>query len=78
MSLEASMTLLDPQTPPHVKHVIKLLEQSYFNEVRTMLRLPQPDLPAACNFAIAQVLAAVVSGISVTLYSLAEISRLET
>jgi hypothetical protein len=36
-----------------------------------MLRLPQPNhgLPAGCNFAIAQVLAAAVSGISVTLYS---------
>ncbi len=36
-----------------------------------MLRLPEPDhqLIAGCNFAITQVLAAAVSGISVTLYS---------
>jgi hypothetical protein len=36
-----------------------------------MLRLPAPhlDITPGCNFAIAQVLAAVVSGVSVTLYA---------
>lgn len=58
-------------TPKHVKSLIRSLENHYFIDVHTMLRLPLPahDLTAGCNFAIAQVLAASVSGISVTLYS---------
>jgi len=71
--LEANMTRLaiDPKTPPRVKQLIKSLEDHYFSDVHTMLRLPRPNhgLPAGCTFAIAQVLAAAVSGISVTLYS---------
>jgi len=62
---------IDPATPPRVKLVIQSLENHYFRDVHTMLRLPEPDhqLVAGCNFAITQVLAAAVSGISVTLYS---------
>ena len=61
---------LDSKTPPRVKALILSLENHYLSDVHTMLRLPQPDLGlvAGCNFAIAQVLAAVVSGVSVTLY----------
>lgn len=62
---------IDPSTPARVKRLIQSLENHYFSDVHTMLRLPEPDhgLTAGCNFAIAQVLAAAVSGISVTLYS---------
>ena len=62
---------IDPSTPTRVKRLIQSLENHYFIEVHTMLRLPQPDhyLTSACNFSISQVLAAAISGISVTLYS---------
>src|SRR5262249_20998612 len=62
---------LDPKTPPRVKSLIRSLENHYFSDVHTMLRLPEPDheLLAGCNFSLAQVLAAAVSGLSVTLYS---------
>ena len=58
-------------TPPRVKSLIRALENHYLSDVHTMLRLPDLDqgLTAGCNFAITQVLAAAVSGISVTLYS---------
>ena len=57
-------------TPERVKSVIRSLENHYFSDVHTMLRLPLPEqqLTAGCNFAIAQVLAAVISGVSVTLH----------
>lgn len=57
-------------TPARVKNLVRSLENHYFSDVHVMLRLPLPDqqLNAGCNFAIAQVLAAAVSGISVTLY----------
>jgi len=62
---------LDPKTPARVKQLVHSLENHFFRDVHTMLRLPEPDsqLTAGCNFAITQVLAATVSGISVTLYS---------
>lgn len=62
---------IDPAAPARVKSLMRALENHYFSDVHTMLRLPDPDqgLTAGCNFAIAQVLAAAVSGISVTLYS---------
>jgi hypothetical protein len=62
---------LDSQTPPHVAGLIQSIENHFFRDVHTMLRLPLPHegLSAGCNFAIAQVLVAVVSGVSVTLYS---------
>lgn len=57
-------------TPKHVKAVVQSLENHYFSDVHSMLRLPLPDqqVSAGCNFAITQVLAAVISGISVTLH----------
>lgn len=62
---------LSSSTPARVKSLVRSLESHYFSDVHTMLRLPLPnhELTAGCNFAIAQVLAATVSGISVTLYS---------
>jgi hypothetical protein len=61
---------IDPRTPTLVKQLIRSVEDHYLRDVHTMLRLPQTDhdMPAGCNFAITQVLCAVVSGISVTLY----------
>jgi len=62
---------LDPKTPARVRQLVQSLEDHFFRDVHTMLRLPEPgqQLTAGCNFAITQVLAAAVSGISVTLYS---------
>ena len=62
---------LDPQVPVRVRRLIQSLEDHFFQDVHTMRRLPEPDhqLTAGCNFAITQVLAAAVSGVSVTLYS---------
>lgn len=62
---------LDPRTPLRVRQLVLSLEDHFFRDVHTMLRLPQPDhqLMASCNFAITQVLASAVSGLSVTLYS---------
>jgi hypothetical protein len=61
---------LDRATPPRVRSLIRALESHYLSDVHTMLRLPDPDqgLYAGCNFAITQVLAAAVAGVSVTLY----------
>ena len=62
---------IDRATPPRAKALIRALESHYLSDVHTMLRLPDfdSDLVAGCNFAITQVLAAAVSGISVTLFS---------
>jgi hypothetical protein len=62
---------LDPSTPPHVLKVVRQLEDHFFRDVHCMLRLPVPNysLVAGCNFAIAQVLTAAISGISTTLCS---------
>lgn len=62
---------IDRATPPRAKALIRSLESHYLSDVHTMLRLPDRDLDlaAGCNFAVTQVLAAAVSGISVTLYS---------
>jgi hypothetical protein len=62
---------MDRATTHRLRGVIKGVENHYFSDVHTMLKLPHPRhrMPAGCNFAIAQVLAAAVSGISVTLYS---------
>jgi len=61
---------LDPRPGPRVSKLIRRLEDHYFRDVHAMLRLPAPtiDVTPGCNFAIAQVLASVVSGVSVTLY----------
>ena len=62
---------LDPSTPTHVRQVVTSLENHYFSDVHTMLKLPRLDrrLTAGCNFTIAQVLAAAISGLSVTVYA---------
>ena len=61
---------LDPEPGHRVKSLIRRLEDHYFRDVHAMLRLPLPDvdITPGCNFAIAQILASVVSGVSVTLY----------
>jgi len=62
--------ILEPKPGPRVGELIRRLEDHYFRDVHAMLRLPAPaaEITPGCNFAIAQVLAAVVSGVSVTLY----------
>ena len=61
---------LEPKPGPRVSGLIRQLEDHYFRDVHAMLRLPAPaiNVTPGCNFAIAQVLASVVSGVSVTLY----------
>lgn len=60
-----------PEPTQRVRNLIRRLEDHYFRDVHAMLRLPAPalDITPGCNFAIAQVLASVVSGVSVTLYA---------
>lgn len=62
--------LLEPEPGPRVGRLIRRLEDHYFRDVHAMFRLPAPaiEVTPGCNFAIAQVLASVVSGVSVTLY----------
>lgn len=62
---------IDPSTPTRVKQLIGSVENHYFSDIHTMLKLPRPErrLTAGCNFTIAQVLAAAISGLSVTLYA---------
>ena len=61
---------LEPEPPPKVGVLIRRLEDHYFRDVHAMFRLPAPAIEVipGCNFAIAQVLASVVSGVSATLY----------
>jgi hypothetical protein len=61
---------LDPEPGHRVRSLIRRLEDHYFRDVHAMLRLPLPavGITPGCNFAIAQILASVVSGVSVTLY----------
>jgi hypothetical protein len=62
--------VLEPEPKPLVGGLIRRLEDHYFRDVHAMLRLPAPviDVAPGCNFALAQVLAAVISGVSVTLF----------
>lgn len=62
---------IDAATPARVRRLITSIENHYLSDVHTMLKLPRPErrLTAGCNFTIAQVLAAVISGLSVTLYA---------
>ena len=63
---------LDPNTPATVrKFVSGSVENLYFSDVHAMFRLPLPDLNigAGQNFAIAQILMAVIGSISTTLYN---------
>lgn len=62
---------LSASTPTEVRHFIEgTVENLYFSDVHAMLRLPLLDkgITAGQNFAITQVLMAVISGISITLY----------
>lgn len=62
---------LSASTPTAVRHFIeRTIEDLYFSDVHTMLRLPLPEngITAGQNFAITQVLMTVISGVSVTLY----------
>jgi len=63
--------VLPSQTPAVVEGLIRGAVEPYLSDVNAMLRLPQADTPAhvGCNLAIAQVLLAVVSGVSAVLYS---------
>ena len=56
--------------PRYVRQLIVHLEDHYFKDVHGMFRLPIPNyrVTTGCNFAIAQILLAVISGLSVTLY----------
>ncbi|MEW8481935.1 MAG: hypothetical protein AB2669_13635 [Candidatus Thiodiazotropha endolucinida] len=62
---------LSTTTPSVVRHFIEgTIENHYFSDIHAMLRLPLPEqeIVAGQNFAITQVLMAVISGISITLY----------
>ena len=56
--------------PPRVTQFIRRLEDHYLCDVHCLLRLPLPQhsLTAGCNYAISQVLMAVIGGVSTTLY----------
>lgn len=63
---------LDPNTPTTVrKFVVGSVENLYFSDIHAMFRLPMPDrnVGAGQNFAIAQILMAVIGGVSTTLYN---------
>jgi hypothetical protein len=62
---------LDPACPARVQAFVRdTVESHFFADVRAMLRLPLPEMgiTAGCNFAALEVLMAVVSGVSVTLF----------
>lgn len=62
---------LSPSTPMVVRDFItRTIEELCFSDVHAMLRLPLPEngITAGQNFAITQVLMAVISGVSITLY----------
>lgn len=56
--------------PPHCQRLARHIEDHYLRDVPAMFRLPIPNygITAGCNFAIAQTLLAVISGLSVTSY----------
>lgn len=63
---------LPPDTPPMVQQVVRGAVEPLLLDVNVMLRLPQPPQTppgVGCNLAIANVLLAVVSGVSAVLYS---------
>jgi hypothetical protein len=62
---------LSVATPNSVRSfIVEHIENLSFVDIHTILRLPLPEygLSAGCNFAIAHILMAVVSGISTTLF----------
>lgn len=68
---------LDKQTPAVVGHFVRNHLDMQFHDVHCMLRLPLPefDLRAGCNFAIANSLLALVSGLSALLTNNLDTSR---
>jgi hypothetical protein len=63
---------LGPSTPATVRKFINgSVENLYFSDVHAMFRLPLPDqnIGAGQNFAIAQILMAVIGSVSTTLYN---------
>lgn len=63
--------VLSPTTPPVVQRFIRGQLDMQFHDIHCMLRLPllEHDLGAGCNFASANVLLAIVSGVSALLTS---------
>jgi len=62
---------LNAATPAAARHFIeRTIEDLYFSDIHAMLRLPLPSqgIVAGQNFAITQVLMAVISSVSTTLY----------
>lgn len=62
---------LPSETPQAVVGVVRNAVEPFLSDVNAMLRLPQLRTPrhVGCNLAIAQVLLAVISGVSAVLYS---------
>lgn len=62
--------VLSSSIPKIVEEFIREGVEPHLRDINAMLRLPLPEagLEAGCNFAIAQVLLNIVSGISTTLY----------
>ena len=58
--------VLSSSIPKIVEEFIREGVEPHLHDINAMLRLPLPE--AGCNFAIAQVLLNIVSGISTTLY----------
>ena len=60
---------LDAETPPVVERFVRQHLEKQFKDIHYMLRLPLPelDIEAGCNFAIANSLLALVSGLSALL-----------
>ena len=71
------LLVLSPATPPVVQHFIQEQVDMQFHDIHCMLRLPllERDLGAGCNFAAANVLLAIVSGLSALLTKKLETSR---
>lgn len=69
--------VLSPGTPPVVQHFIQGQVDMQFHDIHCMLRLPllEHDLGAGCNFASANVLLAMVSGLSALLTKRLSTSR---
>lgn len=65
------LLVLSPTTPPVVQRFIRSQVDMQFHDIHCMLRLPllEHDLGAGCNFASANVLLAIVSGLSALLTS---------
>ena len=60
---------LDEKTPSVVEHFVRQHLEMQFHDIHCMLRLPLPeqDIKAGCNFAVANSLLSLVSGLSALL-----------